>query len=119
MGCFCYEKRALRVWSLVFRWVGIGFITPLNLFVHLALVWVILKARNDPIFKNRSRDFGEIVDEIKVVPWKCSLARRKGSLCLSMNGIGILENVSRDKGDFVGFFLGVLMLFMLLFCCSC
>jgi len=35
MGCFCYEKRALRVWSLVFRWLGIGFITPSNLFVHL------------------------------------------------------------------------------------
>ena len=34
------------MWSLVFRWVGIGFITPSNLFVHLECFIGVARSKN-------------------------------------------------------------------------
>jgi hypothetical protein len=34
-----------------------------------AVLWTIWKARNDRIFNNLVKDYGEIVDEIKVLSW--------------------------------------------------
>lgn len=39
------------------------------------LIWVIWNMRNHQIFRNEVRDVDEIMDDIKVLAWRWSLAR--------------------------------------------
>jgi hypothetical protein len=94
---------AYKVWSKVFGWLQINFITPKNLFDHFvcwsgevgkkrlrkgywsawhATLWVIWKARNDRIFNNCIKETDEIVEEIKRLSWQWSLTRLKIPLCM-------------------------------------
>jgi hypothetical protein len=47
-----------------------------------ANLWSIWKARNNTIFANDSFNSKEVVEEIKVLSWKWSLARLKVLSCL-------------------------------------
>lgn len=51
----------------------------------------IWKVRNDRIFSNLVKEFGEIVNEIKVLSWNWAVTRLKSPPCLY--GVGTLRNV--------------------------
>jgi hypothetical protein len=91
------------VWYEVFKWLGVVIVMP-PLLVSLAEVvrgaarnkkmrlgflmiwhvsiWCIWKARNNTIFANGFLVPSELVEEIKVLSWKWSLARLKVKPCL-------------------------------------
>ena len=91
------------VWLELFVWIDTSFIMPPNLFNHWfcwnagvsnkkimrgfrliwhATIWLIWKARNDKIFNDKVYEVMNIVDEIKVLSWRWSLARLKIPACL-------------------------------------
>ncbi|XP_045802274.1 uncharacterized protein LOC123895841 [Trifolium pratense] len=90
------------VWNAIFRWIGVVVVIPPNssvlfevirgaaksnkdrqgfLMIWHATLWTIWKTRNN-IFSNGSIDSTVMVDEIKVLSWRWSLATTKMSPCL-------------------------------------
>ncbi|GAU22481.1 hypothetical protein TSUD_296000 [Trifolium subterraneum] len=92
---FLHCPSAMMVWYEVFRWLGMVFVVPPSLsclfemmrgssrnvkmrkgFVMIwhATLWSIWKARNKSIFRNDTFVPNIIVEDIKVLSWKWSLA---------------------------------------------
>lgn len=84
---------ASKVWRMIMSSLGINFIIPHNLFVHLecwrgeivdkklkkgfmliwhATIWVMWKTRKERIFKNVVKEVGEMVEDIKLLWWNCN-----------------------------------------------
>jgi hypothetical protein len=91
------------LWRLVFDWLGVNFITPQNLYMHLscwsdevnsrwlkkalwliwhATIWTMWKERNARIFKNQFKNVDELVDEVKTLSWVWALDRLRIVSCL-------------------------------------
>jgi len=100
---FLHCEVVLLIWCKVLDWLGINFITPQNLLVHFACwsrevnsrklrrafvliwhasIWMILKERNDIIFKNQFKSVDEVLDDIKAVFWCWCLSRLRIASCL-------------------------------------
>ncbi|GAU21872.1 hypothetical protein TSUD_33690 [Trifolium subterraneum] len=100
---FLHCPCALRVWYGIFRWLGVVIVAPPSLMLLFkvmkgaargkktrsgffmiwhATIWCIWKAQNKSIFDNDSFIPDDIVENIKVVSWKWSLARMKTSPCM-------------------------------------
>jgi hypothetical protein len=100
---FLHCPNVIMIWYEIFRWLGIMIVIPptLTMFFEVfrgsaknikirkgflmvwhAALWTIWKSRNGTIFANGSFNPREIVDEIKVLSWKWSLARLNLSPCL-------------------------------------
>ncbi|KAK2372436.1 hypothetical protein QL285_073568 [Trifolium repens] len=96
---WCYA-----VWCEVFKWIGVQIVIPPSLpflfellrgsarnaklhsgylMIWHAILWCIWKAQNNSIFSTNTFLPMVIVDEVKVLSWKWSLARLKISPCLS------------------------------------
>jgi hypothetical protein len=94
---------ASGVWSRIFRWLGVVFVMPQNLFTFFesfvaaainkkavkgfsliwhTTIWVIWRARNEVLFSNGARDLVKVVDDIKLLSWRWGLARRSVNICL-------------------------------------
>jgi hypothetical protein len=100
---FIHCDWAILVWYEIFKWLGVVLVMPptllifLNSFVgaasskksrsgfllvwHTAL-WVLWLERNNRIFNGVSKEYKEIVEEIKVLSWKWSVVRLKVAPCL-------------------------------------
>jgi hypothetical protein len=98
----CHET--WKIWFLIQQWLDVCIITPPNLAIHWmcwngvtpyrkelikgmrliwhATVWGIRIARNNVIFKDETFRLDDIVELIKVLSWRWSLARLKMSPCL-------------------------------------
>jgi hypothetical protein len=95
---FLHCEVAVKVWTMVLKWVNLNFITPPNLVTHLdcwfhevgankvrkgllliwhATVWNIWLERNDRIFKGVNKDVDQIFDGIKSLSWCWCLNRLK------------------------------------------
>jgi hypothetical protein len=93
----------MLVWLEIFKWIGVSFTIPPTIaslfdlvkgaawnlkirkgFVLIwhATLWSIWKARNNAIFASGIFNPRLIVEEIKMVSWKWSLARLKLAPCL-------------------------------------
>jgi hypothetical protein len=91
------------VWYALFRWIGVVIVMPESIatcfeilrgaakiktlrqgfmLIWHAAIWSIWKARNNAIFANEVVNPYALVEEIKVVSWKWSLARLKLKPCL-------------------------------------
>jgi hypothetical protein len=100
---FLHCPSAISIWYEVFRWLGVVVVIPPNLFMLFevfrnsaknikarqgflmiwhATLWSIWKARNNTIFANGSFNSKDVVEDIKVLSWKWSLARLKVMPCL-------------------------------------
>lgn len=100
---FLHCELAIKVWLDLMRWLGGGFIIPPNLFIHwecwkeeganknirkgrgliwLATIWVLWNARNDKIFKGVNYGVESILDTIKVMSWRWTMAWMKTPVCL-------------------------------------
>jgi hypothetical protein len=100
---FLHCPSAMAIWYDLFRWLGIVVVMPpsIPMFFEVfcgsvynkkirhgfMLIWhaslcLIWKARNNTIFVNGTFNPKGIVDEIKVLSWKWSLARLKLPPCL-------------------------------------
>jgi hypothetical protein len=100
---FLHCKVAHRMWYEIFRWLGVVIIMPQNiwslfacfrgvamnkrlrkgfLLVWHTVVWSLWNARNDVIFNGKSKEWMEIVEDIKVLSWKWSTDRLKITQCL-------------------------------------
>jgi hypothetical protein len=94
---------ASKVWNAVFRWLGVTFVLPPDLFILLACfiaaaptkkmvkgfaliwhatVWAIWRSRNEISFANGAVDLIKVVDEIKLQSWRWGLSRRNIPICL-------------------------------------
>jgi hypothetical protein len=95
---FLHCPCAMSVWYEIFRWMGVVIVAPPSLAVLFevmsgvakkknlrlgflliwhATIWSIWKARNNSIFAGGVVVSSVIVDEIKVLSWKWSVARMK------------------------------------------
>jgi len=79
-------------------WLDLNFVMPPNLFIHwecwngghshkkirkgLRMIWVIWKARNGRIFNDDIAMWDELVEEVKVLPWRWVLGRFNVPACL-------------------------------------
>jgi hypothetical protein len=100
---FLYCDFAFRVWTDIFRWLGVIIIMPPSvpvLFQYLlgfakgkktrngfmlvwhTTIWLIWRLRNDVIFNNSAKVAAECVEEIKVLSWKWSAQKLKITPCL-------------------------------------
>ncbi|MCH79404.1 LINE-1 reverse transcriptase like [Trifolium medium] len=100
---FLHCDFSYRIWVEIFRWLGVVFVMPSNLFtmfeylsgiarnkkirkgyrlVWHSSLWLIWKARNDAIFNNLFKDPTDIAEDIKVLTWKWSAHRLKTTPCL-------------------------------------
>jgi hypothetical protein len=100
---FLHCPCAMWVWGEVFKWIGVSIVIPPSisslfelvkgaarngkiqkgfLMIWHASLWSIWKARNCAIFATGIFSPRAIVEEIKVVSWKWSLARLKLTPCM-------------------------------------
>jgi hypothetical protein len=100
---FLHCPKSMVVWYALFRWLGVVVVMPPSvamlfeilrgvarnkslrhgfMLIWHAAIWSIWKARNNAIFANKVVDPLDLVEEIKVVSWKWSLARLKLKPCL-------------------------------------
>jgi hypothetical protein len=100
---FLHCPSAMLVWYELFRWLGVVIVIPPTLHVLFEMVrssakikkvrqgflmiwhatlWTIWKTRNSNIFTNWSFNPKKMVDDVKVLSWKWSLARLKIPPCL-------------------------------------
>jgi hypothetical protein len=100
---FLHCPFAMRVWYDIFRWLGLIIVIPPLvallfemvrgagrnkklrqglLMIWHATIWSIWKVRNSVIFANGVLDPSVLVDEVKVLSWKWSLARLNLRPCL-------------------------------------
>jgi hypothetical protein len=100
---FLHCPFAMRVWYDIFRWLGLIIVIPPSvallfemvrgagrnkklrqglLMIWHATIWSIWKVRNSVIFANGVLDLSVLVDEVKVLSWKWSLARLNLRPCL-------------------------------------
>ncbi|KAK2409313.1 hypothetical protein QL285_044747 [Trifolium repens] len=100
---FLHCPKALVVWYEVFKWLGVVIVMPNSiaslfrvmrgaannkksrqglLMVWHVTIWGIWKARNNSIFASGFSPPSEIIEAIKVLSWKWSLARLKVKSCL-------------------------------------
>lgn len=95
-----------KIWLTLQNWLEVNFIIsiPSNLFSHCrcwdgllsnrkeskrgmriiwhTTIWVIWNFRNNIIFNNGGIEVEDVLDEIKMLSWKWSLARLRIHLCL-------------------------------------
>jgi hypothetical protein len=100
---FLHCPNTIWVWYEIFRWLGVVIVIPPNLAVLFevfrsaaknkkirqgflmiwhATIWSIWKMRNNTIFAEGTYNPKDLVDAIKVLSWKWSLARLKLMPCL-------------------------------------
>jgi hypothetical protein len=100
---FLHCPKALVVWYEVFRWLSVVIVMPNSiaslfrmtrgaannkktrqglLMVWHVTIWSIWKARNNTIFASGVSSPSDIIEAIKVLSWKWSLARLKVKPCL-------------------------------------
>jgi len=101
---FLHCSVSWMIWLHLQRWLDMSFITPANLFAHWmcwngvvsrkkelkrglrliwhTTIWMIWNARKNVIFNEEAFRVDEIVEEIKMVSWRWSLARLKTTTCL-------------------------------------
>jgi hypothetical protein len=100
---FLHCPSAMLVWGEVFKWLGISIVIPPSLsslfemvkgmarngkirrgytLIWHATLWTIWRTRNNAMFASGVFSPREIVEEIKVVSWKWSLARLKVLPCM-------------------------------------
>jgi hypothetical protein len=100
---FLHCPKSMVVWYALFRWLGVVVVMPPSvamlfeilrgvarnkslrhgfMLIWHAAIWSIWKARNNAIFANKVVDPLDLLEEIKVVSWKWSLARLKLKPCL-------------------------------------
>jgi hypothetical protein len=100
---FMFCSFAHGVWVRIFRWLGMVFVMPQNLFTFFdsfvgaainklaakgfaliwhTTIWLIWRSRNEVLFSNGARDLVKVVDEIKLSSWRWGLARRSFKICL-------------------------------------
>ncbi|GAU25690.1 hypothetical protein TSUD_266170 [Trifolium subterraneum] len=100
---FLHCPSVMMVWSDIFRWIDLVVVIPpslISLFevmrgsarnvkirqgyllIWHTTIWCIWKSRNSAIFANGLFSPKAIVEEIKVLSWKWSLARLKVSPCM-------------------------------------
>jgi hypothetical protein len=100
---FLHCPKVMVVWYEVFKWIGVVIVMPNSiaslfrvvrgvaknkkarlglLMIWHVTIWSIWKARNNTIFACGFSAPSEIVDAIKVLSWKWSMARLKVKPCL-------------------------------------
>jgi hypothetical protein len=99
---FLHCPFAMKVWAAVFNWIGISIVIPTTpslfeivkgsarnmkirrgyLLIWHATIWSIWKTRNSTIFASGLFSARDIVEDIKVMSWKWSLARIKIFPCM-------------------------------------
>jgi uncharacterized membrane protein len=100
---FMFCNFAYGVWLRVFRWLGVVFVMPQNLFsffdsfvgaarnkkvakgfalIWHTTIWLIWRSRNEVLFSNGTRDLVRVVDDVKLLSWRWGLARRAFKICL-------------------------------------
>lgn len=100
---FLHCDMAWLFWRLVFDWLSINFITPNNLYMHVACwsneanprrlkkafwliwhaaIWSIWRERNARTFKNQFKCVDELVEEVKALSWCWALNRPRIASCL-------------------------------------
>jgi hypothetical protein len=93
----------MKVWGEIFKWLGFSLVIPPSLsslfelfegsarnakirsgflLIWHATIWTIWKARNKAIFATGVFSPTAIVEDIKVLSWKWSLARLKTAPCM-------------------------------------
>lgn len=91
------------IWRKIMDWLGINFINRHNLFSHFACwsdvtaprrfmkpfcliwhtsIWTIWRERNSRIFKNQTKTFDVLVDDVKALSWCWALSRLRIASCL-------------------------------------
>ena len=94
---------AWNIWLNLMKWLDLNFVMPPNLFIHWecwsggplhkkirkglrliweVAIWVIWKARNGRIFNDEMALWDELVEEVKVMSWRCVLGRFDIPACL-------------------------------------
>jgi hypothetical protein len=100
---FLHCPLAMKVWGAVFKWIGISIVIPPSLSTLFEIVkgsvsnkkirkgflviwhaslWSIWKSRNNAIFASGSYSARDVLEDIKVLSWKWSLARLKIFPCM-------------------------------------
>jgi hypothetical protein len=100
---FLHCPYAMKVWREIFKWLGVEMVIPPSLLILFkvlkasarnikirkgfvmiwhATLWSLWKVRNSSIFADGSFILMVIVENIKVLSWKWSLARLKLTPCL-------------------------------------
>ena len=116
---FVHCEVVVLIWRKVLDWLGINFITPRNLFMHFACwsyesnssrslkafwliwhasVWSIWKERNAKIFKNQSKNYDEVVDDIKALSWVWSSSKLRIASCLFYEWCWNLRECLKRRG---------------------
>jgi hypothetical protein len=92
----------MKVWSAIFQWLRLPFTLPHNLFSILnflsqsrgkklrkglvmiwsGVVWSLWRRWNVLFFHNGRKENVEVIEEIKMVTWKCWLSQSKVAHCL-------------------------------------
>ena len=100
---FLHCDVASLVWTSLMKWFDCCFLIPPNLFVHWecwsvggsankvtkglwlvwhTTIWVLWSKRNDKIFKGLRCEVDVLIEEIKVLFWRCLLERSSTLSCL-------------------------------------
>lgn len=101
---FLHCRVTWEIWLALHKWLEINLIIPANILAHwkcwdalLGLrkeskkgmriiwhtsLWVIWKMKNNIVFNNEGFEVEEVVDEVKMLSWRWSIARTRMNPCL-------------------------------------